>query len=68
MPASRSTAQATKGKAPGAKRARRDKHIVSAPLLPKSGSCLGLGLANSCIARALKGPWGPSGLKEVLPT
>lgn len=55
-------------KAPGATQARRDKRVVSTPLLPKSGSCLGLGLASPCIARALKGPQGPSGLMEVLPT
>jgi len=66
--ASRMAAQAIKSKAPEAKRARRDKQVLSAPLLPTSGICLGLGLANPGIARALKGPRGPSGLTEVLPT
>lgn len=68
MPSSHSAAQAIESEAPGAKRVRRDKPVLSAPLLPKSGSCLGLGLASPSIARALKGPWGPSGLTEVLPT
>lgn len=68
MPASDSAAQAIGNKAPGAKQVRRDKHALSASFLPKSGSCLGLGLASPCIAHALKGPWGPPGLMEVLPT
>lgn len=67
-PASQSAAQATECEAPGAKCVRRDMQILSAPHLPKSGGCLGFMLASPCIAGALKGPWGPSGLMKVLPT